>query len=60
MHEWLLALLLRLRDSDEGQAYLEYVVLGALAVLVILASVQYFFGGISTLMERLGDTLRGL
>ncbi|MGH2703697.1 MAG: hypothetical protein ACRDJ4_00960 [Actinomycetota bacterium] len=42
-----------------GQAYVEYVVLGALAVLVILGAIQFFFGSVSSLMVRLGETLRG-
>lgn len=60
MYERLLARRLRLLGSESGQAYLEYVVLGALAVLVILGAVQYLFDGIAGLMQRLGDTLRGM
>ncbi|MFN2593748.1 MAG: hypothetical protein ABR579_02525 [Actinomycetota bacterium] len=40
--------------------YVEYVVLGAMATLLILASVQFFFGGIASLFERMGNVLRGL
>jgi Flp pilus assembly pilin Flp len=50
----------RLLDREEGQAYVEYVVLAAIAALVILAAVQYFFGGLSDLFLRLGDAVRGI
>jgi Flp pilus assembly pilin Flp len=52
--------LLRLRASDRGEVYVEYVVLGALAVLVILTAVQYFFGAVSGLFQRIGESLSGL
>jgi len=52
---------LRLRMWEErGEVYVEYTVLGSLAVLVILGAVQYFFGGISYLFTRMGDILRGI
>jgi len=38
----------------------EYVVLGALAVLAILGAIQYFFNAIAALFERLGNALGGL
>lgn len=47
-------------SADSGEAYVEYVTLAGLAILVILGSVQYFFGGISDLFQRLGDVLRGI
>jgi Flp pilus assembly pilin Flp len=50
---------LRLRD-ERGEVYVEYTVLASLAVLVILGAIQYFFGGISFLFQRMGDTLRGI
>jgi Flp pilus assembly pilin Flp len=53
-------LLVRLRASERGEVYVEYVVLAALAVLVILGAIQYFFNSISGLFHRLGDTLGGL
>lgn len=53
-------LLLRLRASERGEVYVEYVVLGALAVLAILGAVQYFFNAISALFQRLGGALSGL
>jgi len=56
----ILATLLRLRTSERGEVYVEYVVLGALAVLVILSAVQYFFGAVSGLFQRIGDSLGGL
>ena len=48
------------RFDDRGEVYVEYVVLGALATLVILAAVQYFFGGIAMAFTRMGDVLRGI
>ena len=51
----------RFRLEDErGEVYVEYTVLGALAVLVILGAIQYFFGGISLVFEKMGDALRGI
>lgn len=49
-----------LRSSEKGEVYVEYVVLAGLATLVILGSIQYFFGGISELFQRMGDAVRGL
>lgn len=49
-----------LRRSERGEVYVEYVVLSALAVLVILGAVQYFFGAVSGLFQRIGDSLGGL
>ena len=46
--------------SEKGEVYVEYVVLAGLAVLVILATIQYFFNGISELFQRMGDSVRGL
>ncbi len=56
----ILATFLRLRTSERGEVYVEYVVLGALAVLVILSAVQYFFGAVSGLFQRIGESLGGL
>jgi Flp pilus assembly pilin Flp len=47
-------------SSESGEAYVEYVTLAGLAILVILGAVQYFFGGIADLFQRLGDVLRGI
>lgn len=52
--------LISLRNSDSGEAYVEYVTLAGLAILVILGTVQYFFGGIADLFQRLGDMMRGI
>ena len=60
MQRWIVMSLLRLRGSERGEVYVEYVVLGALAVLVILSAVQYFFGAVSGLFQRIGDGLSGL
>lgn len=57
MQKRLVGLWLALRHSEEGQAYVEYVVLGSLAVLVILGAVQFFFGAISGLFTRLANVL---
>lgn len=46
-----------LGDSEAGNAYVEYVVIGALAVLVILGSLQIFFNSISTLFGRIAQML---
>lgn len=51
------SLLVQLRHSDAGQAYVEYVVLGALAVLVILGALQIFFNSISVLFNRIAQML---
>ena len=51
----------RLRFLNErGEVYVEYTVLGALAVLVILGAIQYFFGGLSYLFTKMGDAVRGI
>lgn len=54
------AFFLRHRASERGEVYVEYVVLGALATLVILGAVQYLFGAISGLFQRIGGVLSGL
>lgn len=46
--------------EERGEVYVEYTVLGALAVLVILGAVEYFFGGLSILFTRMGDAVRGI
>lgn len=51
------ALLLSLRYSDEGAAIVEYVVLCALAVLVILGAVEFFFSAVSGLFNRIAQQL---
>ncbi len=60
MQRWILTQLLRLQTSERGEVYVEYVVLGSLAVLVILGAIQYFFGALSGLFQRLGDAVSGL
>ncbi|MGH3452533.1 MAG: Flp family type IVb pilin [Haloechinothrix sp.] len=49
-----------MRHSERGVVYVEYVVLGALATLMILGAIQFFFNGISALFNRIGGTLSGL
>jgi len=46
--------------EERGEVYVEYTVLGALAVLVILGAVEYFFSGLSFLFTRMGDAVRGI
>jgi Flp pilus assembly pilin Flp len=60
LQRWILTQLLRLRTAERGEVYVEYVVLGSLAVLVILGAIQYFFGALSGLFQRLGDAVSGL
>jgi Flp pilus assembly pilin Flp len=60
LRRWILTQLLRLQTSERGEVYVEYVVLGSLAVLVILGAIQYFFGALSGLFQRLGDAVSGL
>jgi Flp pilus assembly pilin Flp len=60
LQRWILTQLLRLQTSERGEVYVEYVVLGSLAVLVILGAIQYFFGALSGLFQRLGDAVSGL
>jgi Flp pilus assembly pilin Flp len=60
LQRWILTQLFRLRASERGEVYVEYVVLGSLAVLVILGAIQYFFGALSGLFQRLGDAVSGL
>jgi Flp pilus assembly pilin Flp len=60
LQRWILTPLFRLRTSERGEVYVEYVVLGAMAVLVILGAVQYFFGAVSGLFQRIADSLGGL
>lgn len=59
MSELWLRFFSRLR-ADEGTVYVEYVVVGALAVLVILASIQFFFGSLAALFQRMGEALMNL
>jgi Flp pilus assembly pilin Flp len=60
LQRWILTQLLRFQTSERGEVYVEYVVLGSLAVLVILGAIQYFFGALSGLFQRLGDAVSGL
>lgn len=60
MLKGLWALLERAARGERGEVYVEYVVLGALATLVLLAAVQYFFGGLADMFTRMGDLVRGI
>lgn len=46
--------------AQEGAAYVEYVILAAVAVLILLGTIQLFFGGIRQVFERLIDVLTGI
>jgi Flp pilus assembly pilin Flp len=46
--------------SENGTAYIEYVVLGAVALIALLGVIQAFFGGISNLFSRLTDMINGI
>ena len=60
LRRWILAPLYTLQLPERGEVYVEYVVLGALAVLVILGAVQYLFNAVAALFLRIGDALGGL
>ncbi len=47
-------------SQEDGTAYIEYIVLAAVAVIVLLAVIQGFFGGIANLFTRLTNTLNGI
>lgn len=54
------ALWLRFRNrlaAEDGTVYVEYVVMSALAVLVILGAIQFFFGSLSALFQRMAEAL---
>jgi Flp pilus assembly pilin Flp len=56
----LIALWLRVKErmrDETGAEYVEYVVIGALAVLVILGAVQFFFDNIAALFRRIAEAL---
>lgn len=56
MSNWMIRAMAVMRD-ERAQAYVEYVVLGAVAVLVILAAIQFFFGSIAALFQRMAQAL---
>ena len=53
------ALLTRVGE-ERGDVFIEYVVLAAVAVLVILAAVQYFGDGIAQMFRTLIDAVKGI
>ena len=59
MRRFLASLGSRIRE-ERGDVFVEYVVLAAVAVLVILAAVQYFGAGIAEMFRRLIDTVTGM
>ena len=60
MRKVMSTLLWRIRESERGEVFVEYVVLGALATLVVLGAVQYFFGAISAMFQRIAGVLSGM
>jgi Flp pilus assembly pilin Flp len=49
--------LLHSRRDERGLTYLEYITAAAVVLLVLLAAIQLFFGGIAALFQRLTDRL---
>lgn len=49
--------LLHTRRDERGLTYLEYITAAAVVLLVLLAAIQLFFGGIAALFQRLTDRL---
>ena len=45
--------------SEAGTAFIEYVVVAAVAVVLILGAVQAFFGGVAQLWARLTSMVTG-
>jgi Flp pilus assembly pilin Flp len=49
--------LLHSRRDERGLTYLEYITAAAVVLVVLLAAIQLFFGGIAALFQRLTDRL---
>lgn len=49
----------KFRD-DTGAEYVEYVVIAALAILLILGAIQFFFDSLAELFRRLAEAVTGL
>jgi Flp pilus assembly pilin Flp len=45
--------------SEEGTTFIEYVVVAAVAVVLILGAVQAFFGGVADMWVRLTSMVTG-
>jgi Flp pilus assembly pilin Flp len=46
-------------SSEEGTTFIEYVVVAAVAVVLILGAVQAFFGGVADVWIRLTEMVAG-
>jgi Flp pilus assembly pilin Flp len=46
-------------SSEEGTTFIEYVVVAAVAVVLILGAVQAFFGGVADVWTRLTQMVSG-
>lgn len=49
----------RLASSEDGTAFIEYVILATVAVVVVLGAIQVFFGGVAEMWASLTDSLNG-
>jgi Flp pilus assembly pilin Flp len=48
-----------LASSEEGTTFIEYVVVAAVAVVLILGAVQAFFGGVAQMWVHLTSVVTG-
>jgi Flp pilus assembly pilin Flp len=46
-------------SSEEGTIFIEYVVVAAVAVVLILGAIQAFFGGVADVWTRLTQMVSG-
>lgn len=46
-------------SSEEGTAFIEYVILATVAVVLILGAIQVFFGGVAEMWANLTSTISG-
>ncbi len=49
----------RVASSEEGTTFIEYVVVAAVAVVLILGAVQAFFGSVADVWIRLAQMVTG-
>ena len=48
-----------LASSEEGTTFIEYVVVAAVAVVLILGAIQAFFGGVAQVWNELTQMVTG-
>lgn len=48
-----------LRHDERGTAFIEYIIVAAVAVVVVLGAVQAFFGGVAEMWDRLTAMVTG-